>query len=55
MSVKIRLFRAKTKNNYVIIQGFLQLLDGLIKVVTIGFFCSNFGVNYILKKKSLKN
>lgn len=34
-----------------IIGGFLKVLDGIIQIISLGFYYSNFNINHIIKSK----
>lgn len=42
----------KNNNLFWIISGFCTILDGLIKIISFGFYTSSFNLNYLFKYKN---
>jgi hypothetical protein len=46
----MKISKTKGKKRKHIIQGLLSIVDGLVRVLTLGWFWSNFEYKYVVKK-----
>lgn len=56
--MKLKLTKSKFSNQYILILGLLNIIDGLVMILSLGFYTSQLTLPYVLhiaQKKKIKN